>query len=531
MFTPYGNRLYGRIEECGTTCLATRFFHIAWLPLIPSETVLVLTQAGFDYHFFPQPLSGRSLLAALLRTWGVVLILFPGIPLMAGALTGSQGLSWPVALGFLFHVAVVVYAFTGLGKLSSKERAQRMVYSNYVDFAVDVARVGKFLVDLRRNLRDELNRLAHAQGQTAGSPTGQLDHISRALDPKMLDVAYLRAALVLTRLEWSESRGQMRAKRDAQHEAIWAKLESMGGQESERRVPQREWVDLGGPAVVVAPPAPEQESRVPEREWVDLNPTVATSPPAPTPPARGPLPQTPGPASDSEVLRMAARSRLQSRGFVRSGSAAKSGTRARRPGVRVAVISGCVLLGVVGLVVMHGFHKRMLARLGEQEHRAPQVKLTAVSQPEVIPLHALADCHMNLPRTWNAVANQEENTPYKSLGATNPKGDMSLYAGMWPLDTRTESEEQLALKLAGLRADKTTLMESDWLDLPIQRAWREVRTLSTEPPLTEINYFIRKPAVDIQVRARVPSLNFPQFRRFLENIMQSVYCDEPGRAR
>lgn len=270
MLYVYGHRLYGKIDECGTTYLATRFFHIWFIPLIPLGTDLVLFRQGKDYRFFPQPFSGRSILAALLRTWGVFFLLVPGLPLFIGAFVDPKFVHpVPVVLWFLLHAAAVVYSFFRLGQLSPVEKAQRMVYSSFVDYPVDVARVKNYLPGLRKNVRDELNRLAQALDPTGprGAASGFFDHAARALDPKMVDVDYLRAALVLTRLEWAETHGREREKRAEQHAAIWAKLERQSvaparGQERERRAPQREWVEIdqqgGAPArvTVAARPSP-----------------------------------------------------------------------------------------------------------------------------------------------------------------------------------------------------------------------------------------------------------------------------------
>ena len=140
-------------------------------------------------------------------------------------------------------------------------------------------------------MRDDLNRRAQAQGPNdqRAANTGRFDHAARALDSSMVDIDYLRAALVLTRLEWAETHGKEREKRAAQHAAIWAKLEGQSAAPMrERGASQREWVDLD-PQGADPMRGPEQERRPSSLERGDLAPPIAA-------PARPTLTARPSPA-------------------------------------------------------------------------------------------------------------------------------------------------------------------------------------------------------------------------------------------
>lgn len=281
----------------------------------------------------------------------------------------------------------------------------------------------------------------------------------------------------------------------------------------------------------ITPPAAEQESQVPEREWVDLDPTTvdgsAIGPGKTAAQPRAADPSVPlAPHGRASAAQPAAHRPQQPH------SAAKAASRPRgSSGVMVGVIVACVVLVLIGLGVLRGVHKRMLARdTVESDQGNREAKPGAVRLPEVNPSSDTTACHLNSPRTWKVTVNKQEDTPFKSLTLVNPSGDMSIAVITRPKDEATVAEIEMASKAAALRADKSILVEDGWLDLPVQRVWREVRNLpAEEPALTEVSYFIRKPAFDVMVRARMPALRFPQFRKFIEDIMQSVYCDEPAK--
>ena len=207
MIIVYGTRLYGKIDSCGDTHVATRFFHISWLPLIPMGTQLVLEKNGGSYRFLPQSLSGRSVLAAYLRTWGVIAAAFVawhGITGFVEALDYGVVKEMLLApLSVFAAVGVVASAYFQLGRLSVAEKAQRFVYADYVGYPIDVAAF-RDRDAVRRSLTEALAKKAPTLGlfgyrnEMPAAP----DYPSMALDPTVHDLEFLNASLTLARIEW-----------------------------------------------------------------------------------------------------------------------------------------------------------------------------------------------------------------------------------------------------------------------------------------------------------------------------------------
>ena len=128
-------------------------------------------------------------------------------------------------LGFLLVAAAVVVSFFWLGRLSPTEKEQRTFYARFVGHPVDPARLRDDHAEFTRRIRDLLDRRAQVIGLPSSAASGPADHAALALNPKVVDRDYLRAAFVLARLQWADARGEERRMRAAQHAAIWAKLE------------------------------------------------------------------------------------------------------------------------------------------------------------------------------------------------------------------------------------------------------------------------------------------------------------------
>jgi hypothetical protein len=73
MVIVWGSRLYGKVDVVpGFFHVATRFGHVYYLPLIPTQSFVVLGQQGDQFHGVPIPMSGKSILLAWLRAFLVV---------------------------------------------------------------------------------------------------------------------------------------------------------------------------------------------------------------------------------------------------------------------------------------------------------------------------------------------------------------------------------------------------------------------------------------------------------------------------
>jgi hypothetical protein len=116
----YGTRLFGKVDQVpGAFYVATKFFHVACIPLVPLESALVLEgteEEGFvtsTYQGFSIPLSGKSVLYA----WGRVPLFLAGVGglFVAGVLFYSARWAPAARTGpwaFVPALAVAVGGFT-----------------------------------------------------------------------------------------------------------------------------------------------------------------------------------------------------------------------------------------------------------------------------------------------------------------------------------------------------------------------------------------------------------------------------------
>lgn len=75
----FGTRLYGKVDEVpGMGHVATVFFHINFVPLIPTKTWFVLDQTSEGWNGAPVSMSGKSILVAWMRTACVLSFLIGG---------------------------------------------------------------------------------------------------------------------------------------------------------------------------------------------------------------------------------------------------------------------------------------------------------------------------------------------------------------------------------------------------------------------------------------------------------------------
>ncbi|MEI8257807.1 MAG: hypothetical protein WCJ30_19190, partial [Deltaproteobacteria bacterium] len=158
MIVIYGSRMYGKIDRCGPTFVATLFAHIYWLPLFPLGSKLVLEEnADGTHRFIPAGLNWRSVLAAYLRTWGVIgaiAAVFTTVPLAMSQYDASGEVLEMImtVASVVVCVAAVAGAWAWLGRLSADERAQRIAYQDFAGHPIDVA----LMREARLPLRDRL---------------------------------------------------------------------------------------------------------------------------------------------------------------------------------------------------------------------------------------------------------------------------------------------------------------------------------------------------------------------------------------
>src|SRR5688572_9675502 len=68
MFVIYGTRLMGKVDHVENLgYVSTQFFHLNFVPLVPTGSYLILAENGDDFRGVSLPLSFKSILVAWLR--------------------------------------------------------------------------------------------------------------------------------------------------------------------------------------------------------------------------------------------------------------------------------------------------------------------------------------------------------------------------------------------------------------------------------------------------------------------------------
>jgi hypothetical protein len=115
----YGTRLCGYSDKVdGVGHVATRFFHIWWVPLIPVRSYLMVE--GHDDRGVEIPMRGKSVLAAWVRT----AFILGGIGMLVGAssLMSSSALS---AVALLVAAAASFVGFWAMGRVFERVSLER----------------------------------------------------------------------------------------------------------------------------------------------------------------------------------------------------------------------------------------------------------------------------------------------------------------------------------------------------------------------------------------------------------------------
>lgn len=226
----WGQRMFGRVDRFAGSYVATRFFHLYYVPLIPLSSWLVLEeQLEGAFRGVQVPLQGRSIGLAWLRVGAVVgglvaaLSYFPREQLGRATGAASQAsLGALVALGAA--VLVGLYAYLRMGRLRGEEKAARVVYWDFSGQFVDVALLGAERAAVKQRATEELERQL-ARHSTAGyreAPKASWREL--AVQPELNDVPLLKAALTRSRIEWSEAKGKARLELERDHATILANL-------------------------------------------------------------------------------------------------------------------------------------------------------------------------------------------------------------------------------------------------------------------------------------------------------------------
>lgn len=232
MLIIYGMRFFGRVRECGSSYVATRFFHIWYVPLIPLGSRLILrTSQDGSVQGVSVPFNVKSMLAAYLRVWGPIALI---ATVLSGIGAVSEMSSDPVAMVIagvftavvsLALLAGSVLAWAVIGRLSEDEKRKRSVYALHTGYFVDPADMGEAREGIRSALLDTI--LERARGLSSmgyrlnADPRQAWAHV--ALDPTHSDDPLITAAFTLARLE-SSMPGPQQVHMEQLHQKLWERI-------------------------------------------------------------------------------------------------------------------------------------------------------------------------------------------------------------------------------------------------------------------------------------------------------------------
>jgi hypothetical protein len=224
----------GKVEKCGGNHVETMFFYVQMFPIFPLSSHAVVENQGGSSSCIAAPLHLRSVLAAYLRSWGVLAGLI-SLAMLAGSsgrwlAHGEIALFAKQLLTTTLCVAAPVLGWAVIGRLSREEKAMRFVYQDHLGFALDPATLTP---EIQKRMREHLLAfLAQRPPVVTGTnyrepidPASQWATI--ALDPATTDAPFLSAAMTLARLEFSLNRGDSRQPFAQLHRDLWAKIKGL----------------------------------------------------------------------------------------------------------------------------------------------------------------------------------------------------------------------------------------------------------------------------------------------------------------
>jgi hypothetical protein len=146
MIVVFGHRLFGKVDAVpGLFHVATKFFYIDYLPLIPAGTWLVFSQNGKSWRGVPIPFSIKSMLVAWARAAVILGTGIFGILIVVAA--NSRGRSGDPDLatcivGFVVSLAALIggYFIPGIGRATPARLEQLCIAAGLSQEAIDELR-------------------------------------------------------------------------------------------------------------------------------------------------------------------------------------------------------------------------------------------------------------------------------------------------------------------------------------------------------------------------------------------------------
>ncbi len=225
VYVRYGTRLSGKVDSFAGSYIATRFFHIYYIPLIPMSSWLVLK----DGSGVSVPLNLRSVMAGWLRGVGTIAAVVALCALMASS--GHHHYDEESSLFDWILPAVLLsgslWGWIMLGRLSRRAKAERVIYYDSLGHFGDPARLGDgrhtLIEKLRKDVQSRAQALAGIGYRESYDPETAWRRV--AAKPSTTDLPFLKAALTLARLEWSFASGEHQKQLARDHALIFENIE------------------------------------------------------------------------------------------------------------------------------------------------------------------------------------------------------------------------------------------------------------------------------------------------------------------
>ncbi len=224
-----GRRLYGKVDQVGSTYIATTFAFLQFLPIYPVQSHIVVREGSIDTHQVVHlKMHWKSVAAGYLRAYGVAATLCSFIPGIVMAGTSKAPTAYAGAGLVLFFACLTTAAFSVIGRPSREQKAERLLYARFIGHPVDPAVLdedtrGRIAQRLRDFLEERAATVMTGTGYRKGGPV-KAGYRVIALEPSMRDREYLEAAFTLAGIDASLSVGPMRVDAERVHGALWNKL-------------------------------------------------------------------------------------------------------------------------------------------------------------------------------------------------------------------------------------------------------------------------------------------------------------------
>jgi len=124
----FGTRLFGKVDEVpGHFHVATEFFHIDYVPLIPVKGWIVTSQNGTGWHGVPIPISGKSVAIAWGRAIAIAAVVAAGIVMLVNSSNGRSDSIAIAAATAAIAIGACVFTYKHRGVThASCERAREL---------------------------------------------------------------------------------------------------------------------------------------------------------------------------------------------------------------------------------------------------------------------------------------------------------------------------------------------------------------------------------------------------------------------